>query len=150
LDAQPANKRGYKFNLRTTSSSSAENIKVKGKLLSGVKAQINSTKKILASGDRRNSKELAEMGPNLSLVNNFTASANGCKRPPHATLLGPLRDCLRPRIFRSNNVKNATLTKTGTMMQIKLTREETIAPSRHLCIFSATLFLSYRGYINAQ
>ena len=48
-----------------------------------------------------------------SFINNFTASLKGCKIPLKEVLFGPLRSCDKPKIFRSNKVKKATLTITG-------------------------------------
>jgi len=48
------------------------------------------------------------MGTMTSFLNNFTASANGCRIPKNPTLLGPFRNCLRDRNLRSSRVKKAT------------------------------------------
>lgn len=48
------------------------------------------------------------IGTIISFVNNFTASAKGCKIPKNPTLLGPFRSCLNDRNLRSSKVKNAT------------------------------------------
>lgn len=34
-----------------------------------------------------------------SFINNFMASANGCKMPYGPTMLGPFRSCMYPRFF---------------------------------------------------
>ena len=54
------------------------------------------------------------IGPNTVelLVNNFPASAPGCKAPKAPTLLGPTRNCLIERAFRSKRVISATLINT--------------------------------------
>lgn len=48
-----------------------------------------------------------------SLMNNFTPSAIGCRRPNGPTTLGPLRSCMYPRILRSRRVRKATANKIG-------------------------------------
>lgn len=65
---------------------------------------------------------MAWNGENLSFINNFTASAKGWSKPDQETLLGPLRDWLSPKIFRSNKVTKATFTRTGTITIKNLTR----------------------------
>lgn len=50
---------------------------------------------------------LASVGLFNSLVNNLAASAKGWGIPMSLTLLGPFRSWIYPKIFRSNNVKNA-------------------------------------------
>jgi len=54
------------------------------------------------------------IGPKIVelLVNNFTASAPGCRAPKAPTLLGPTRNCLMERAFRSKRVMSATLINT--------------------------------------
>lgn len=42
-----------------------------------------------------------------SFINNFMASANGCKMPYGPTMLGPFRSCMYPKILRSTNVRKA-------------------------------------------
>lgn len=54
-----------------------------------------------------------------SLVKSFKASAIGWDTPHWITLLGPNRKCMRPIIFRSISVKNATLNNIPTMEIIK-------------------------------
>lgn len=48
-----------------------------------------------------------------SFSSSFKPSANGCNNPKKPTTLGPIRCCIPPIIFRSANVKQATLIKTG-------------------------------------
>lgn len=43
-------------------------------------------------------------GINQDLQISFTASAIGCKTPANLTLLGPNRNWIYPKIFRSNKV----------------------------------------------
>lgn len=79
---------------------------------------------------------LEERGIKGSFINNLIASANGWNTPNQATLLGPLRDCLRPKIFRSKRVKKATLIKTGitTKTLFKAHQEiNLVSPSRLQC-----------------
>ena len=56
---------------------------------------------------------MALPGTNVSLLNNFNASAIACKSPYKPTLLGPRRRCILANIFRSNTVKKATANKIG-------------------------------------
>jgi len=64
-------------------------------------------------GATKNCFGFEEEGHSISLENNLIASLNGCKIPTNLTLLGPLRIWLRPKIFRSSKVINATFTRTG-------------------------------------
>ena len=54
-----------------------------------------------------------------SFSNNFKPSANGCNKPKKPTTFGPILCCIPPIIFRSANVKYATLIKTGKTMAKK-------------------------------
>ena len=56
-----------------------------------------------------------------SLINSFTPSATGWSRPWGPTMLGPLRNCMYPRVFRSRRVRNATATRIGRMYKIGFT-----------------------------
>lgn len=49
-----------------------------------------------------------------SLINSFTPSATGCRRPVGPTMFGPFRSCIYPKTFRSTSVRNATAKSTGT------------------------------------
>ena len=49
-----------------------------------------------------------------SFINNFMASANGCKMPYGPTMLGPFRSCMYPKILRSTNVRKAMAIRMGT------------------------------------
>ena len=53
------------------------------------------------------------MGESICFKKSLTASAIGCKNPITLTLLGPSRYWEYPKIFRSNKVIKATLTKIG-------------------------------------
>jgi hypothetical protein len=61
-------------------------------------------------------------GRNGSLVNSFTASAIGWRSPCGPTTLGPLRNCIYPRTFRSIRVRNATASNTGTIVERRFVR----------------------------
>jgi len=61
------------------------------------------------TGIKTNKKTFLMRGTLASLINNFTASANGCKRPQKPTLLGPNRIWTPPKIFCSIKVTKATL-----------------------------------------
>lgn len=58
-----------------------------------------------------------------SFINNFMASANGCKMPYGPTMLGPFRSCMYPKILRSTNVRKA--------MAIRMGGRTVVAPRRH-------------------
>lgn len=55
-----------------------------------------------------------------SFVNNFRASAIGCKTPMGPTIFGPFRSCTYPNIFRSSSVRNATAKIIGRMYKISV------------------------------
>lgn len=50
-----------------------------------------------------------------SLIKSFNPSAIGWRRPIGPTMLGPFRNCMYPRTFRSTRVKNATARRMGIM-----------------------------------
>jgi hypothetical protein len=145
LDAQPANRRGYKFKLRTAKKNITEYSCEMGAVPRGAKDHRKSTKKIADMGEATNIRKFLLVGTNLSFTNSFTASANGCSRPTSATLLGPLRLCLSPKILRSSSVKKATFTNTGMIIVRYVNSVKKIIPGNHLCSFNATLFLSYKN-----
>lgn len=59
-------------------------------------------------------------GRNGSFVNSFTASAIGCNRPYGPTMLGPLRNCIYPKTFRSTRVRKATARRIGIIYNNRL------------------------------
>jgi|TARA_B100001146_G_scaffold220559_1_gene229429 hypothetical protein len=63
------------------------------------------------AGAKKYWKILAKLGNTNSLEKSLMASLKGCASPTILTLLGPFRNCLYPRIFRSRSVTNATFTK---------------------------------------
>jgi len=75
---------------------------------------------IATDGPARNKDGFPTVGVTDSLVNNLIASLKGWGIPINPTLFGPLRSCLYPRIFRSNNVINATFSSTGTIIKSSL------------------------------
>ena len=60
------------------------------------------------------------IGPKIVILleKSLIASDIGWRIPQIPTLLGPIRNCLRLKIFRSNNVKKATLIKTDNKIKI--------------------------------
>jgi hypothetical protein len=64
-------------------------------------------------GDNINKKKLELLGINVSLLNNFKASAIACNNPYIPTKLGPLLRCILANIFLSKTVKKATDSKIG-------------------------------------
>lgn len=48
-----------------------------------------------------------------SLMNSLIPSAIGWSRPKGPTMLGPLRDCMQLRTFRSTRVRKATAIRIG-------------------------------------
>ena len=71
-------------------------------------------------GAARNGVWLALAGRFGDFVNSFKASAIGCGMPCKLTLLGPLRVCLYPKIFRSRRVKKAILARAKMVVYIVL------------------------------
>lgn len=60
-----------------------------------------------------------------SFINSFIASANGWRIPYGPTILGPLRNCIYPRILRSTSVKKAIAIKMGTR-RVKILTKYTV------------------------
>jgi len=60
-----------------------------------------------------------------SFINNFMASANGCKMPYGPTMLGPFRSCMYPKILRSTNVRKAMAIRMSLKLQILTIRSFT-------------------------
>lgn len=81
----------------------------------GKGAQIIRARKSASVGVRINSVGEEGDGRIGSLVNNFTPSAIGCRRPYGPTMFGPFRSCMYPKIFRSSRVRKATAIKIGMM-----------------------------------
>lgn len=69
--------------------------------------------KIANAGPKLKALVFLMAGASGSFENNLIASLNGCSSPPNLTLLGPLRSCEYPKIFRSIRVIKATLISTG-------------------------------------
>jgi hypothetical protein len=67
-------------------------------------------------GDNINKKKLELLGINVSLLNNFNASAIACNNPYIPTILGPLLRCILANIFLSKTVKKATDNKIGNII----------------------------------
>lgn len=79
----------------------------------GIKDQHNILITNVKIGDKINKKKLELLGINVSLLNNFKASAIACNKPYIPTILGPLLRCILANTFLSNTVKKATDNKTG-------------------------------------
>lgn len=60
----------------------------------GYKDHIIRVKRRAIAGAIKNGLIFACRGFTCSFANNFSASANGCRRPIIPTLLGPLRSCI--------------------------------------------------------
>lgn len=75
---------------------------------------------ILNAGPKINRLVFDIDGTTNSFVNSLIASLKGWGIPATPTLLGPFRNWLYPKIFRSNNVINATLISTGKTKKINL------------------------------
>ena len=56
-------------------------------------------------------------GKFVSFLHNLAASAKGVRSPIMPGLLGPLRVWIYPKNFRSKRVKNATATRTDTIVR---------------------------------
>lgn len=52
-------------------------------------------------------------GRSGSLIKSLIASAIGWSRPYGPTTLGPFRNCIYPKTFRSTSVRNATARRIG-------------------------------------
>jgi hypothetical protein len=70
----------------------------------GITPHVNKAKVKAITGAIKNITKLACVGNIVSLVNSFTPSAKGCKRPHTPTTLGPTLNCIEANIFRSANV----------------------------------------------
>jgi hypothetical protein len=81
--------------------------------LNGTVIKIISMMEILKAGLNIKSLRPARLGARFSFVKSLIASLNGWKMPARETLFGPLRSWLKPKIFRSSKVTNATDTRTG-------------------------------------
>lgn len=81
----------------------------------GINAHKNKLSNNVKIGANVNNKLFALDGTRGSLINNFKASANGCKKPKTPTIFGPRRYCSEPIIFLSNSVKKATKSNIGTI-----------------------------------
>ena len=79
----------------------------------GITDQTNNEVTSISIGAVRNIHLLACEGIIISLETNFKTSAIGCKRPDGPTLVGPILDCIKPIIFRSEYVTYATIKKRG-------------------------------------
>lgn len=88
----------------------------------GIKAQEIKLKENVTKGASTKTNVFEVDGNTVSFTNNFNASAKGCINPKTPTTLGPRRRCIAPIIFRSNNVKKATVIKTGTNIHKALTK----------------------------
>jgi hypothetical protein len=73
----------------------------------------------------RNRVCLDSLGLNLSFITSFTASLMGWSRPFHPSLLGPFRNWVYLRNFRSSKVKKATLIRAQAKITISLERART-------------------------
>lgn len=112
LDAHPAPNKGYTLslsNISTIKTLNREDKTLELKLIKGVNILINL---IAKTGLRKNNNPF--MGPKRVplLENNLIASDAGCKTPHAPTLLGPTRNCLIDKTFRSSKVTNATFNST--------------------------------------
>ena len=69
-------------------------------------------------GDNLNVRLLVLLGLIFSFIINFIASAIGCSSPHVPTIFGPFRICVLPRIFRSINVRKATVNSIGKNVRV--------------------------------
>jgi len=70
----------------------------------GITLQVSKLKIRIKIGAATKIREFAFVGINISFVNNFTPSANGCNNPHNPTTFGPRRLCIAAIIFLSANV----------------------------------------------
>jgi len=69
-------------------------------------------------------------------VKSLIASLKGCGIPAIPTLLGPFRNCLYLRIFRSRRVIKATFTRTGIIIKKK---DKILISQKYLIYFAKCL-----------
>ena len=86
------------------------------KKLNGNTVQFKKLKNKAKIGANKKITLFALLGIIVSLINNFSPSAKGCKTPKRPTTLGPLLLCIFAIIFLYNKVKNATAINTGTII----------------------------------
>jgi hypothetical protein len=79
----------------------------------GIIDQPKRLKKNVKIGAKIKLNVLAFVGITDSFNNSLSPSARGCSSPKNPTTLGPIRCCIPPIIFRSANVRYATLINTG-------------------------------------
>ena len=82
----------------------------------GIKVQHNILITKVNIGDNINKKKFELLGINVSLLNNFNASAIACNKPYIPTILGPLLRCILANIFLSRTVKKATDNRIGNII----------------------------------
>ena len=119
FEAHPAKRRGYRLRLKIKINKIAECLNSTPLAPVGLIPQTKRAN-INASPGATKKTLFLPLGSTPSFMNSFTASAMGWRIPPTDTLLGPFRDCLSPKILRSNKVKKATLIRTGTITTTKL------------------------------
>lgn len=105
FEVHPAARVVYTLRLDTHKNRRTLNLMIFTKELLGYKVHKIKDIKRANPGVNVNPRIFLKLGLLNSLLNNFKASANGCKIPPTPTLLGPFRSCAYPKTFRSNKVK---------------------------------------------
>ena len=83
-------------------------------------------KRKAAIGEKRKIGRWAWFGRIVSLAKSLRPSAKGWRRPKGPTTLGPLRNCIEPRIFLSRRVRKAMATKRGRISERDLKRNSKI------------------------
>jgi hypothetical protein len=84
----------------------------------GTEIKVISTITSAYNGDIRYWLRLDVEGNTISLDKSLIASLKGWAKPLILTLLGPLRNCLQPKILRLSKVIKATLINTGIKSKI--------------------------------
>ena len=82
-------------------------------LSKGITAQVSKLTVNINIGASKKMPLFAALGKIDSLLNNFIASAKACNIPAKPTTLGPLLLCIPANTLRSNKVKKAILSISG-------------------------------------
>lgn len=96
----------------------------------GYRVQRSRARKRLRTGDIKKVEMFAIDGIACSFTNSFKASAIGWGRPIIATLFGPFRSWIYPRIFRSRRVKNAIARRAIRKIKMQERRGDNINPKK--------------------
>lgn len=111
MEDHPLIKIGYTPSPRIDRNISKANFILINGFKYGIKRVIISLIERLKQGEIKKGIEFDWNGQFISFEYSLIASEKGWRIPLIPTLLGPIRICIYPRIFRSNKVIKATLTR---------------------------------------